>query len=323
MIITGIDRHRRGRCCSPSAACSPAYLALAMPLIAAGRDPPLATSGHRRPPGPGAARRRALPAHRRRQRLARPEEHRGTAPPAHPALPVRSRRPRRAEQAAEAASQAKSTFLANHEPRDPHADERRAGRDPAAARHAARSTAAALPRDDLRAPASTCWHLINDILDFSKIEAGKLELAERHDFDLSRVVSDVTDLLGERAQQKGLTFTAGNRRGGSATGPRRRRPSQAGAHQPDRQRREVHRRRVPSGCGFNPARPRTLRASRRRSRRRPRRACVLDIADTGIGIAAADQERIFEAFSQADSSHARKLRRNRTRAADLRASWSI
>jgi signal transduction histidine kinase len=45
--------------------------------------------------------------------------------------------------------------------------------------------------------------VINDILDFSKIEAGKLELEEA-DFDLREVVSDVSDLLANRAHAKGL-----------------------------------------------------------------------------------------------------------------------
>ncbi|NLV40410.1 MAG: PAS domain S-box protein [Candidatus Hydrogenedentes bacterium] len=47
--------------------------------------------------------------------------------------------------------------------------------------------------------------LINDILDFSKIEAEKLEL-EAIDFDLRAAVEDVAELLGLRAQEKGLEF---------------------------------------------------------------------------------------------------------------------
>jgi signal transduction histidine kinase/CheY-like chemotaxis protein len=45
--------------------------------------------------------------------------------------------------------------------------------------------------------------VINDILDFSKIEAGRLELEEA-DFDLREVVSDVSELLANRAHAKGL-----------------------------------------------------------------------------------------------------------------------
>jgi PAS domain S-box-containing protein len=46
-------------------------------------------------------------------------------------------------------------------------------------------------------------NIINDILDFSRIEAGKLEL-EAIDFDLHRTVEDAVELIGERANRKGL-----------------------------------------------------------------------------------------------------------------------
>lgn len=45
--------------------------------------------------------------------------------------------------------------------------------------------------------------LINDVLDVSKIEAGKLEL-DCHDFDLEQLVRDTTDMVWLRAQEKGL-----------------------------------------------------------------------------------------------------------------------
>jgi two-component system, sensor histidine kinase and response regulator len=48
--------------------------------------------------------------------------------------------------------------------------------------------------------------LINDILDFSKIEAQRLEL-ESLDFDLRGLLEDLMDLLAMRAQDKGLEFT--------------------------------------------------------------------------------------------------------------------
>jgi two-component system sensor histidine kinase/response regulator len=45
--------------------------------------------------------------------------------------------------------------------------------------------------------------IINDILDLSKLESGKMAV-ERIDFDLSEVLSQVTDLISERASSKGL-----------------------------------------------------------------------------------------------------------------------
>jgi signal transduction histidine kinase/DNA-binding response OmpR family regulator len=49
--------------------------------------------------------------------------------------------------------------------------------------------------------------IINDILDFSKIEAGKLEI-EATDFRLDDVISSVTTLTAQKAQDKGLEFLA-------------------------------------------------------------------------------------------------------------------
>ncbi len=45
--------------------------------------------------------------------------------------------------------------------------------------------------------------IINDILDFSKIDAGKLDL-ESIDFDVRKAVDEVLDILAERASQKSL-----------------------------------------------------------------------------------------------------------------------
>jgi len=47
--------------------------------------------------------------------------------------------------------------------------------------------------------------IINDILDFSKIEAGRIEL-ERIDFSLDEVLKTVSDLFGNKAQEKGIGY---------------------------------------------------------------------------------------------------------------------
>lgn len=47
--------------------------------------------------------------------------------------------------------------------------------------------------------------IINDILDFSKIEAGKLDI-ENIDFDLEQVFENITNLNAVKAQDKGLEF---------------------------------------------------------------------------------------------------------------------
>jgi two-component system, sensor histidine kinase and response regulator len=51
--------------------------------------------------------------------------------------------------------------------------------------------------------ASSLLQILNDILDLSKIEAGQLAL-ERIDFELESVVSEMADVIGLKAEQKGL-----------------------------------------------------------------------------------------------------------------------
>ncbi len=127
--------------------------------------------------------------------------------------------------------------------------------------------------DTVRSSAEALLTIINDILDFSKIEAGKLEL-ETLDFDLRTTVEDTCDLLALRAQGKGLELTAlvepdvpSALRGDPG-------PPAPGAHQPARQRHQVHR----AGRG----RPfRSSLADERETEARLRFA----VRDTGIGIA--------------------------------------
>jgi PAS domain S-box-containing protein len=60
----------------------------------------------------------------------------------------------------------------------------------------------------VRNSAEALLAIINDILDFSKIEAGKLTI-EHIDFDLRATLDEMNDVLAIKAQEKGLEFLCG------------------------------------------------------------------------------------------------------------------
>jgi len=117
----------------------------------------------------------------------------------------RTRQLEEARDAAEAASRAKSAFLANmsHEIRTPMNAiiglNHLVKRDNADPRQRARL-------DKSNAAAQHLLTIINDILDLSKIEAGRLTLEET-DFELPKVVEDVSALMREKAAERGLRWS--------------------------------------------------------------------------------------------------------------------
>ena len=135
--------------------------------------------------------------------------------------------------------------------------------------------------------------LLNDILDFSKVEAGKLEL-DHLSFNLRKSVGDVVKSLAIKAHQKGLEFIFDVR--------------------PE----------VPVDVFADPARLRQVLVNlvgnaikftergeievKVEAEAQCAQGTILQfsVRDTGIGIAADKQHKIFESFSQADSSTTRK-----------------
>jgi CheY-like chemotaxis protein len=133
--------------------------------------------------------------------------------------------------------------------------------------------------------------LIEQMLDFSKIEAGKLEL-ETRPFSLTNLVEDVVELLGPRAQAKGLEIASDVDDGlpehvmGDATRLRQVLLNLAG---------NAIKFTETGGVGV------IVEAGANSSE------IVLEVRDTGIGIAPEQQARIFREFEQADGGSARKF----------------
>jgi two-component system, sensor histidine kinase and response regulator len=145
----------------------------------------------------------------------------------------------------------------------------------------------------VRLSAESLLSIINDILDFSKIEAGKLDL-EAIPFDLRESLGETMKALGVRAHQKGLELVYDV--------------------QPE----------VPEGVVGDPGRIRQILINLvgnaikftekgevfvtvcEKSHSPGHVLLQFSVKDSGIGIPIDKQSKIFEAFSQADGSMARK-----------------
>jgi signal transduction histidine kinase/DNA-binding NarL/FixJ family response regulator len=134
--------------------------------------------------------------------------------------------------------------------------------------------------------------VINDILDFSKIESGRVEL-EKIPFDLRALADELVRTLRPLARDRGLVLDAEM----ADTLP----PALVG--DPARLR-QVLNNLLSNALKFTERGGVTLRLSAAEERDVVRVRMQVD--DTGIGIPAEAQSRLFEAFTQADASTTRR-----------------
>lgn len=195
-----------------------------------------------------------------------------------------------AKEVAETANRSKSAFLANmsHEIRTPmnaiigltHLIRRDAVND--------------RQKQQLDKVTNAAHHLlgiINDILDFSKIEAGKMTL-EPTDFELDRVVSNVCNLVSEKAEAKGLAVVSD-----IANLP-------PALHGDGLRLGQILLNFASNAVKFTEHGSVVLRGSVL-SEHEGMLNLRFEVQDTGIGLCTEQINRLFQAFEQADSSISR------------------
>ncbi len=197
-----------------------------------------------------------------------------------------------AKSAAEAASRAKSEFLANmsHEIRTPM-------NAILGLVHLLQKTDLSARQSDyarkIRVSAQSLLGILNDILDFSKVEAGKLDL-ERVEFRLDDLLQNLAVIISTAAQEKDIEvlFSIGPEVPLDLVGDPLR-------------LQQVLINLAGNAIKFTDA-GEVVVSVRAAEVAEECAAITFSIRDTGIGIDAAQRERLFQAFSQADSSTTRR-----------------
>ncbi|HEV8689323.1 MAG TPA: ATP-binding protein, partial [Ideonella sp.] len=146
----------------------------------------------------------------------------------------------------------------------------------------------------VKSSAHALLKVIDEILDFSKMEAGKLHI-ESVPFDPRRLIHDALQPLALAARQKSLAFDVGID------------PSMPARLSGDPVRlRQILTNLVANAIKFTLRGEVSVRLDVAASRGQ-RIELEISVADTGIGIDAAKQQHVFDAFAQADGSVTRRF----------------
>ncbi len=147
-------------------------------------------------------------------------------------------------------------------------------------------------REDLGRIQSAGRHLlamVNDLLDVAKIDAGRMDIAPV-DLDVTRTVHEMAAFIAPLAQERGLAL-------------RVEAPSPVWIRADEARVRQVLLNLLSNACKFTERGSVTLTV-------RPVDAAdttvTIDVADTGIGIAADQLARVFDEFVQVDASPTRR-----------------
>lgn len=146
----------------------------------------------------------------------------------------------------------------------------------------------------IKQASNTMLNIINDILDFSKVEAGKIDI-EHVPFRLDDVIKNVLNIIAYKIEEKKLDFTLV------------REPNLPNAFIGDPKRLEqVLTNIMNNGIKFTDTGGITLSLYLVESNE-DTSTVEISIKDTGIGVAEENIDKLFEAFSQEDSTITRRF----------------